>query len=166
MIVLVTGGRDYTGQYRLWVALDMLRREVPIGMAMCVVEGGANGADRLARRWFEDRRATPGAKLYWKAFPADWIKTHYCRDHTHGREGAGPCRNARMIEWVVAQKAADKRVLACPGGRGAANCVSQARGAGLVVKTLDEYMANGWSHKCSWCGAEHLGGTEQCQDGP
>lgn len=165
MIVLVTGGRDYTGQSRLWAALDMLRREVPEGMALCIVEGGATGADAIARRWLEARRDTPGATLYAKRFHADWAMIHDCREHAHDLLGAGPCRNGRMVAWVASRRSDDKRVLACPGGIGTADCVEKARNAGLFVQTLDEALEYGRTHKCSWCGHEHSGGPERCEDG-
>lgn len=78
-----------------------------------IIHGGAAGVDRLARNWGL-RQLLPVHE-----FKADW--------KTHGK-GAGPIRNAKMIR--------DGRpdvVIAFPGGKGTADCVRQARSAGIQV---------------------------------
>lgn len=113
MRVLVTGGRDYQSIDVVFHALDQIHAETPITL---IIEGGATGADALARRWAESRGVENITE------PADW--------HTHGK-AAGPMRNARMIE-----QHAPTMVVAFPGGKGTADMVSKARAAGLIVKEI------------------------------
>lgn len=136
MIVLVTGGRTFgerDGEFdALCDALYDIDNETRI---TCVVHGHAHGADAIARGWAELRREGPPARpdIHIQGFRADW--------NLLGR-GAGHERNARMVAWVASRAAAGERVLvlACPGGRGTADCVAKARAAGLTVKTLDEVL--------------------------
>lgn len=81
--------------------------------AHTIIHGAARGADAVAARWAE-RHNVPAM-----AFPANWKK--------HGK-AAGPRRNAKMI----AEGRPDV-VIAFPGGRGTADCVRQARAAGIEV---------------------------------
>ena len=107
MRVLVCGGRNYCNIAEVFYALDLLQPSV-------IIEGGASGADALARRYAVKR----GVQLL--TFEADWRK--------HGR-AAGPIRNGLML---VAGK--PDLVLAFPGGKGTENMVSQAENAGVPVK--------------------------------
>ncbi len=52
MNILVTGGRDYIDKERVYYALDYLHTERGI---TCIIQGGARGADRLAKQWAIDR---------------------------------------------------------------------------------------------------------------
>ena len=109
MRVLVCGGRDFDDQDTVWAALDCHAqpgRDV-------VIQGGASGADRLARTWCLDT-ATPCEN-----YPADW--------KAHGR-AAGPIRNQQMID-----EGRPTKVIAFPGGRGTSDMVRRARAAGIPV---------------------------------
>lgn len=75
--VLVTGDRNWTDWTVVWNALDLL---APID---AVIEGGARGVDRIARRWGETRRVRV------ETFPAFW--------NAYGR-AAGPLRNQQMLD--------------------------------------------------------------------
>lgn len=108
MRVLVCGGRDYTNGRRLRFFLDML--EEPISV---LIEGGARGADRLAKEWAEDRQVPV------ETYPADWDR--------HGRS-AGYIRNQQMLK-----EGKPDLVVAFPGGRGTANMVALAQKAGVRV---------------------------------
>lgn len=110
MRVLVTGGRNYTDRERLYAVLDRLHREAWID---CLIQGGANGADKLAREWCEDRR------VQYENYPADW--------ESHG-SFAGPMRNKQMLD-----EGRPHSVIAFPGGRGTADMVRKARKAGVEV---------------------------------
>jgi hypothetical protein len=110
MKVLVCGGRDFTNSAYVFSTLDKLHEATPITALM---QGGAKGADDLARQW---AASNPGVKRY--VCHADWA--------THGRS-AGPKRNARMLEWQP------DLVVAFPGGRGTANMVGLAKAAGVKV---------------------------------
>lgn len=109
--VLACGGREFSERDVVFRALD----EVP-GHIECLIEGGARGADRLARDWTDARQVQ---RL---SFPADWNK--------HGR-AAGMIRNQRMID-----EGKPTVVVAFPGGRGTADMVNRARKAGIVIRHI------------------------------
>ena len=134
MIVLVTGGREFADKAGLWRALSALPIEY------LVVGDCPSGADKHARDWYEDHKRTVGSEsaiVEFAVVRAAWILL--------GRR-AGPERNGRMVG--LAKRYADAYngdttkvlVLACPGGKGTADCVRRARLAGLTVKTLDEVL--------------------------
>lgn len=104
--VIVTGGRTYKDVIAVYDALDAAKPSL-------VVQGGANGADRLAREWAHVH------KVECVTFAASW------KDYGHA---AGPIRNAAMIE------AGADLVLAFPGGRGTADCIEKAITAGIPVR--------------------------------
>jgi hypothetical protein len=112
MRVLVCGGRDYCETSTVWGELDTIKRSVP-HETMCVIQGGATGADRIAREWCISR------EVPFDNYSADWTK--------HGK-AAGPIRNQRMIDHGKPDL-----VLAFPGGRGTADMVRRARSAGVKV---------------------------------
>jgi len=108
--VLVCGGRDYDDWKAVFAVLDAIRE---LHGPLTIIEGGANGADCLARRWATERKAGL------VTVPADWKQ--------HGR-AAGPIRNRVML--------ADHRpnyVLAFPGGKGTRDMVRQAEAFGVTV---------------------------------
>jgi hypothetical protein len=109
--ILVCGGRDYSDQAMLFGVLDMLAEERAI---YTIIQGGADGADRLARLWCHSR------KVRYENYPADW--------RTHGK-AAGPIRNQRMID-----EGKPTMGLAFTGGRGTADMVRRLRRAGLPVQ--------------------------------
>jgi hypothetical protein len=118
MRVLVCGGRDFNDELAADLALDGLF--LPKGSV--VIEGGARGADRLARNW---------AKLngcHVQTFLADWQKD--------GR-AAGPIRNQRMID-----QGKPDLVIAFPGGRGTADMVRRAKTAGIKVREIEPSHPN------------------------
>lgn len=132
MIVLVTGGREYgsePGEFdRLFDALSEINQQTPIKV---LVHGYARGADSVAREWGEWRRdGVIPQDIRVMGFRAEWERLG---------KAAGHKRNARMVEWVKSRPG-PSLVLACPGGRGTADCVSKAKAAGLTVKTLDEVL--------------------------
>ena len=110
MKVLVTGGRNYFDRHSLFCALDATHQAYGITK---VIEGGAFGADRIAREWAQKRGVS------YIEYRADWKK--------HGKN-AGPIRNREMAE-----KENPDVVIACPGGRGTKNMKSIARELGIVV---------------------------------
>lgn len=77
--VLACGGRDYTNRDRVYEVLDAYLAR--IGPNMMLIQGGAPGADTLAREWAVDRKV-------------DHL-TLYAKWDMHGR-AAGPIRNRRM----------------------------------------------------------------------
>jgi aspartokinase-like uncharacterized kinase len=116
MRVLVCGGRDFYDQAAVFSALDDL--EAKHG-ELVVIQGGASGADLVARNWCFRHQS----RVRMINEPADW--------KAHGR-AAGPIRNSLMLT-----EHKPDLVLAFPGGRGTADMVRKAEAAGVpVVKSL------------------------------
>ena len=102
MLVLVTGGRKYEDRLCVFDNLDVVHAVQPITL---LIEGGARGADRLAREWAIARG------VRYETMNADWDR--------YGR-AAGVIRNGEML---------DRRpriLVAFPGGNGTDNCCRQA----------------------------------------
>lgn len=116
MRVLVCGGRDYANLSAVHHALTALHTKRGI---TALIEGGAAGADRLAREWAK-RNHIPV-----ETFEADW--------KADGKR-AGPWRNYRMI-----RDGKPDGVVAFPGGLGTADMIRQAETAGLKV-----WRTGGW----------------------
>lgn len=103
--VIITGSRNWSDIKALYSALDLEHQREPITL---LVEGGADGADDLGRRW----AVKQGIAVV--TVPADWA--------THGRS-AGPKRNiARLSQYPEA------RVVAFPeeGSVGTVHCMKEA----------------------------------------
>jgi len=110
MRLIVCGGRDFKNISRINHVLYVVHSKRPITL---LIEGGAAGADRLAREW------AIANGIPYQTFNADW--------KAHGK-AAGPIRNGKMIHEGKADG-----VLAFPGGRGTANMVQQGLENGLKV---------------------------------
>jgi hypothetical protein len=113
MRVLVCGGRAYNNVANVWDTLDALQTSRPIAL---VIEGGAPGADRLARVWAQKHRVPL------KTYSADWSR--------HGK-AAGPIRNQRMID-----DGKPDLVVAFPGGKGTTDMVQRAFAANVQVRRV------------------------------
>lgn len=111
MRVIVCGGRSYADVGTVFAVLDSMREQYG---SLTIIQGGANGADLLARRWCAAQRSIRMINE-----PADW--------KTHGR-AAGPIRNATMLS-----EHKPDLVIAFPGGRGTEDMKRQARTAGIEV---------------------------------
>jgi predicted Rossmann-fold nucleotide-binding protein len=111
MRVIICGGRSYEDQNAVNGVLDALRSRYA---RLTVIQGGANGADQLAREW-----AFRQSSVCLINETADWKR--------HGRD-AGPRRNQLMID-----EHKPDLVIAFPGGRGTADMVRRARQAGIEV---------------------------------
>jgi hypothetical protein len=112
--ILICGGRDFgneAAELRAFaVAMIKLRARHP-GIT-CVIDGGATGADTLARLWAETM------KIPCETYEADWSMGNY----------AGPLRNGRMIK-----EGKPDAGVAFPGGRGTADMVRRLRAANIPV---------------------------------
>lgn len=115
-MLLVCGGRSFSGRDAVYEALDLIGPQV-------VVHGAAPGADSLAGRWANEHGVEE------RPFPAMW--------KTFGL-AAGPIRNQAMLD-----SAHPNMVLAFPGGAGTADMVSRAKAAGVKVVTYEELLASG-----------------------
>jgi hypothetical protein len=114
MKVIVCGGRDYSDRERLFNFLDDFVKER--GPITLLIEGGATGADTLARAWAIERNVKA------ECVRADWKKLG---------DAAGPVRNAEML------KLKPDIVIAFPGGRGTANMKMQTLAAGVPLIEVD-----------------------------
>ena len=111
--ILVCGGRDFDNQALLFGVLDMLAEQSHV---FTIIQGGADGADRLARMWCHTRLCRM------ENYPADW--------RNHGK-AAGPIRNQKMLD-----EGKPTKVVAFPGGRGTADMVRRAKAAGVPVMEI------------------------------
>lgn len=114
LVVLVTGGRDYTDARRVAEVMDALSTRADLTL----IHGAARGADSLADQWATIR----GIPV--QRFPADWAR--------FGRS-AGIRRNEAMLRGGQPDL-----VVAFPGGRGTAHMVRIAREAGIKVRLVDD----------------------------
>lgn len=113
--VLVTGGRDYVDrESALASALDFERPSL-------VIQGGARGADAVAREWCR-KTGTPCLTVW-----ALWQQ--------YGKP-AGHIRNRVMVD-----DGKPHLVIAAPGGSGTASCVSLAETAGIPVHRLVSHVS-------------------------
>lgn len=110
MKILVCGGRHYDDWDQF---CDVMNDIASCNRLDRIIQGGATGADALARRWCVQWRYP------YMHFPADWKK--------HGK-AAGPIRNQRMID-----EGKPDLVVAFPGGRGTEDMVRRAEAAGIKV---------------------------------
>lgn len=110
MKILVCGGRDYSDKSTVFDTLNA----VSCGKSVTLIEGGAPGADTLAREW---RRSTGRGETI--TVHADWTR--------HGRS-AGPIRNQRMLDLYKPDL-----VVVFPGGRGTSDMVRRAEAAGVNI---------------------------------
>ena len=104
--VIVCGGRDYANAALVNEVLSKIKPEI-------IIEGGANGADALARQWAKEH----GVEC--RTYQADWKR--------HGK-AAGPIRNQRMID----EEQPDLCV-AFPGGSGTENMIGKCAKAGVKL---------------------------------
>lgn len=123
--ILVCGGRDYADAAKVDEVLGtvLVRAAMAhpgVDRPMVVRHGDATGADRLAKEWCEAN-----------GVPDDPFPVVMSEWRMYGKS-AGPIRNARMI----AEPPKPDLVVAFPGGAGTADCVRQAREAGIPVLTV------------------------------
>lgn len=116
-VVIVTGSRDWTDAALLGRALAAYKPEL-------LVEGGARGADTLAREWAQ------AADISCITIPANWNRWG---------KAAGARRNIEMLEFYP-----DALVVAfpLPQSRGTWHCVFEARKRGhkvMVVKPSGDW---------------------------
>ena len=116
MRVLVCGGRNYARAKQVKATLDSVDHQS--GGISHLAQGGAAGADGLARAWA-------------KVSGVPYV-TYHALWGAHGK-AAGPRRNRHMLD--------DSRpdlVVAFPGGRGTADMVNLALAAGVPVQQVPD----------------------------
>lgn len=109
--ILVTGGRGYADAEAVSGTLDFYASLLG---DFELIEGGATGADYLAREWFRLRYNREPTTV-----EADW--------NTYGK-AAGGIRNQKMLDDHKPDL-----VIAFPGGSGTADMTRRAREAGVQV---------------------------------
>ena len=117
MRVLVCGGREFYNKALIKKTLDELHAKTPI---TCLIQGGANGADFLAKHW---------ATAYGSGIDQEEYK--YERGGT-GKQ-AGSIRNLAMLIHGKPDL-----VVAFPGDSGTADMKRQARKAGVKVLEISD----------------------------
>lgn len=118
LFVIVTGGRNYSNKQKVWDYLDNVDDKV-CGRTI-IVQGGASGADSLAREWAKDRgRTFVTWEAHWKEYGPS----------------AGPRRNISMLEAYISK---DPIVFAFPGGIGTKHCVTEAKKRNFRVIEVEE----------------------------
>lgn len=118
MILIVTGGRDYTDRADLFARLDHFHATQPV---VFVSAGDARGADALAVEWAKARG------IRGLVHRAHWDRLG---------NAAGPERNARMIATAKAEAGKTGDFVTCirfPGGAGTEDCARQAQNAHVLV---------------------------------
>ena len=109
-IVLVTGGRKFGPGSHVWQTLDGLAMHEP---QLCIVQGGASGADGHARRWAK-ARGKPCLTM-----DAQW-------------DALGPKAGALRNQWMLDYLKVDYCV-AFPGGAGTADMKRRCKEKGIRV---------------------------------
>ena len=121
MRVLVCGSRTFSDPLAVYSVLFGLTATVGDDPDFVVIQGGANGADRLAANWADD------FGCHSIEVPADWDR--------HGK-AAGPIRNHKMLEHKpdVVWAFVDKPLVA---SRGTNDMVVRARSAGIPTYVVE-----------------------------
>ncbi len=117
MKLLVCGGRKYADNLTLTQALGIIHKKRPVTL---LIEGGAQGADRLARMWAICN------DVPFVTEKADW---------QHYGKAAGPIRNAAMLV-----KHSPDALIAFPGSSGTADMVRKAEDASVKVWYVGEHI--------------------------
>lgn len=116
--VLICGGREFDDLGLFMTTMSDIQEELDFDgrQPVTIIEGGAKGADFLARCW---------AKYCgWEhdPYPANWGK--------YGNR-AGPIRNRQMLN-----EGKPDLVIAFPGGSGTADMVHISKEAGITVRII------------------------------
>lgn len=119
IFLLIAGCRDFTDSLTFENVVDGIIADS--GDNFTIIEGGATGADTLAR----DYAIKHGIRYI--EFPADWNR--------YGR-GAGPKRNAQMTAY--ARERGGRALFFWDGkSRGTAHCIRSAKKAGIPIMIWD-----------------------------
>lgn len=128
--VLVTGGRRYDNEGRLYQVLDaaVLR----LGLTE-LIHGDATGADELAKFWAIERGIGHHEfKARWDDLTQPGAEIHTRKDGSRYDAKAGPRRNQQMLE-----QGRPRHVIAFRGGDGTRDMIRRARAAGVEVFLID-----------------------------
>lgn len=142
MIVCVAGGRDFDDRTMLFDGLDLLSATDTDNDGpgiVAIVSGAARGADTIALDW-----AVLRGRICIQ-YPADWDLRRECRDCAHDRNGAGACRNTRMIREIMLTR--EHGWIPYPivamvthGGYGTADFIRKIRATPVKLYRLEEWV--------------------------
>jgi len=121
--ILVCGGREYTDRRVVYTILDEVCQRTGWarkGNPLTIIQGGAPGADYLAKEWAE---ADP-TLCQCIEYQADWRR--------YGK-AAGPIRNKKMLNDTQPDL-----VVAFPGGAGTRNMIEQAKAKRVPIIVVNE----------------------------
>lgn len=127
---IVCGGRRYSDENRIYQILDAARERLGLSY---LIEGGASGADELAKSW-RLHRGVDGVSV-----PAEWNRIYVDgvvpKKRSNGElynAAAGGQRNQKMIDTYN-----PVGLIAFPGGPGTRDMVRRAEAASLRVIKVD-----------------------------
>ncbi len=109
--ILICGGRAYGDSARFAQIMTEVRPY--LAKSFCIIQGGANGADRLANMW-----------AFSEGCPVIEMRANW---NYYGK-AAGLIRNRWMLEFATPDL-----VIAFPGGAGTRDMIRQAKSAGIDV---------------------------------
>ena len=109
--ILICGGRTFADLNLIFNTMESIRPF--LSPTFCVIEGGAPGADKLAKDWAFSQ-GCPVLEV-----PANWDRY---------KQIAGTIRNRWMLEYGLPDL-----VIAFPGGNGTKDMIKQAKKAGIDV---------------------------------
>lgn len=109
--ILICGGRRFDSEEHFQKVINVM--QPMFADKFVIIEGGANGADRMARLWAQ-RNGYPIITM-----AANW---------QFYQLAAGTLRNTWMLDFALPDV-----VIALPGGKGTANMVKQALARGIKV---------------------------------
>lgn len=124
--VIVTGGRTFADAKLVEQILGNHNPDL-------IIEGGALGADDLARRFAKNRNKRS------QTYKADWKDLSQpdarIKDGPYGQYDAqaGHRRNRKMLV-----ENPDALVIAFPGGHGTADCINQAKELGMKIVEISK----------------------------
>lgn len=135
MRVVVTGGRHYRNWPVVKAALDAVMLEACGELELA--QGGATGADALARRWCRENGIRPQTfAAAWRDLRTQPVVIRYDRHGKAYNAAAGAIRNEKMLRIFLPQL-----VIAFMGGPGTANCVALAHKMGIKVREIPDRLA-------------------------
>lgn len=120
-VVIVTGSRD-------WVDHGLIAGALYAASPRLVLEGGARGADEIAREWCDVAGVTN------VSIPALW---------TANKKAAGPIRNRSMFSIALLLAETQKSEIVClafplPQSRGTVDMMTLCKEAGVEVREFKQ----------------------------
>jgi hypothetical protein len=130
LVLIVCGGRDYEDRDQVYLFLDYIDY---MRVIKTIIQGGATGADKLAKEWAESRgKKCIEERALWGYLEEKGAVIRTRSDGTQYNAKAGYDRNLRMLT-----KHNPDGTVAFPGGRGTADMIKQTIEFGKPVMTLE-----------------------------